>query len=167
MGLLIKSLWKKTWVVYAKPPWGGPAQVIEYLGRYTHKAAISNHRIRDIDEENRTVSFGYKDYADDSRNKLMTLNIEEFARRFAQHILPKGFTRIRSYGYLANRGRQQRINEVLQQLNLPPHPPMVTIPVALRLKEKYGMDIFQCPCCKTGTLELMAVHYFAMRSDDG
>jgi len=165
--LLLKPLWKKTWVVYAKPPWGGPAAVIEYLGRYTHKAAISNYRIKDINEAEGMVSFVYKDYSDSSKRKLMTLSIAEFARRFAQHILPKGFTRIRSYGYLANRGRQQRVNQVLQQLDLPPHPAAVNTPVALRLKEKYGLDMYQCPCCKTGRLELMAVHYFSMRSDDG
>src|SRR5690606_32279822 len=96
--------------------------------------------------------------------KQMTLSAKEFARRFAQHILPKGFTRIRSYGYLANRGRQQRVNEVLTQMKLPLHPPVVKTPLALKLKEKYGMDIHQCPCCKTGKLELVAVRYF-MRSD--
>jgi hypothetical protein len=166
MNMLLQPLWKKTWVVYAKPPWGGSAEVIEYLGRYTHKAAISNYRIKHIDEGATTVTFAYKDYSDESKAKQMTLSAAEFVRRFAQHILPKGFTRIRSYGYLANRGRQQRVNEVLTQMNLPVHPPVVHIPVALKLKEKYGMDIGQCPCCKTGRLELMAVRYF-MRSDDG
>lgn len=166
MDLLLKPLWKKTWVVYAKPPWGGPAEVIEYLGRYTHKAAISNYRIRHIDEQAKTVSFAYKDYSDSSKEKQMTLSAAEFARRFAQHILPKGFTRIRSYGYLANRGRQQRINQVLVHMKLPVHPPAVHTPVALKMQEKYGINIHQCPCCKTGRLELMAVRYF-MPCDDG
>lgn len=164
---LLNSLWKKNWVVYAKQPWGGPAQVVEYLARYTHKVAISNHRIKSIDRPERKVTFAYKDYSDCNNNKLMTLNADEFVRRFIQHILPKGFTRIRSYGYLANRGRQNRINAVLACLNLPQHPLPVTTPIQLRLKEKYGFDMHQCPCCHTGRLELMAMQYFSIRSRDG
>ena len=90
-------------MVYAKAPFGGPQAVIEYLGRYTHKVAISNHRIQSIDEETGTVTFTYKDYADDDMQKQMTLTTDEFIRRFTQHILPDRFTKIRTYGYLANR----------------------------------------------------------------
>jgi hypothetical protein len=88
-------------VVYAKPSFGGPAQVVEYLGRYTHKVAISNNRIKSISAEGE-VTFSYKDYADGSKQKDMELPAPEFIRRFEQHILPKGFTEIRHYGYLSN-----------------------------------------------------------------
>src|SRR5690606_15089700 len=105
---LIDLLYQKNWVVYAKAPFGGPHAVIEYLGRYTHKVAISNHRISGIDDEQGTVTFDYKDYADGCKKKQMTLSASEFIRRFEQHILPERFTKIRTYGYLANRNRHQR-----------------------------------------------------------
>lgn len=85
--------------MYAKPPFGGPAQVVEYLGRYTHKVAISNNRIKSVSVEGK-VLFSYKDYADGNKQKEMELPAPEFIRRFEQHILPKGFTKIRHYGYL-------------------------------------------------------------------
>jgi hypothetical protein len=84
----------KDWVVYAKSPFGGPRQVIEYLGRYTHKVAISNHRIKKI--ENGKVTFGYKDYSDNSMQKEMSLDAFKFLRRFCLHILPKGFSKMRT-----------------------------------------------------------------------
>lgn len=98
-----ETLYSKDWVVYAKQPFAGPQQVIEYLGRYTHKVAISNHRISNI--ENGKVTFSYKDYADGSKQKAMTLDAEEFLRRFCMHILPQGFRKIRHYGFLSNRSR--------------------------------------------------------------
>jgi hypothetical protein len=102
---LINLLYQKDWVVYAKAPFGGPQAVIEYLGRYTHKVAISNHRIQSINDDDSTVTFGYKDYTDDDAQKQMTLTVHEFIRRFEQHVLPERFTKIRTYGYLANRGQ--------------------------------------------------------------
>ena len=99
---LMESLFQKDWVVYAKRPFGGPAQVIEYLGRYTHKVAISNHRLQAV--TNKEVTFSYKDYKMAGAVKQMTLNNEEFTRRFAQHILPHRFVRIRHYGILATPG---------------------------------------------------------------
>jgi len=98
--LLRETLYSKNWIVYAKPPFGGPQQVIEYLGRYTHKVAISNHRIVSINDDK--VSFLYKDYADGSKQKIMTLEAEEFLRRFCLHILPPRFRKIRYYGFMAN-----------------------------------------------------------------
>jgi predicted Zn-ribbon and HTH transcriptional regulator len=95
-----ETLYNKSWIVYAKSPFGGPQQVIEYLGRYTHKVAISNHRIVSI--ENDKVSFSYKDYTDGSKQKIMTLEAAEFLRRFCLHILPPGFRKIRYYGFMAN-----------------------------------------------------------------
>jgi len=99
-------LYNTGWITYFKEPMGGSAQVIEYLGRYTHKVAISNHRIKSIDTDNK-VTFEYKDYADDGKHKLMTLSGEEFLRRFEQHILPPRFCKIRHYGYLGNYKRRQ------------------------------------------------------------
>jgi len=97
----------KDWVVYAKPPFGGPAQVLKYLARYTHRVAISNHRLDAVADGR--VSFRYQDYADDRRCKAMTLAAEEFLRRFLQHVLPSGFVKVRHYGLLANRRRAERL----------------------------------------------------------
>jgi hypothetical protein len=100
---LRETLYNKSWVVYAKQPFGGPAQVIEDLGGYKHKVAISNHRILSIADGK--VSFMYKDYADGCRQKQMVLEATEFLRRFCMHILPPGFRKIRHYGFLANTNR--------------------------------------------------------------
>lgn len=167
MGALFRILYQKNWVVYTKAPFGGPQTVIEYLGRYIHKVAISNHRIISMNERANTVTFAYKDYADGNKQKQMKLNCSEFIRRFTQHILPERFTKIRTYGYLANRGRLLRINEVLQKLNLPLHPPPVKIPLQVLMVEKYGIHIHQCPCCGEKSLRLIQVYYPWKQSDDG
>ena len=99
----LRSLHRKKWVVYAKPPFGGPAHVLQYLARYTHRVAISNHRIMSFAEGK--VSFRWKDYAHSSQQRVMTLDADEFLRRFLQHLLPRRFVRIRSFGFLANRQR--------------------------------------------------------------
>lgn len=103
----LAPLYAKDWVVYAKPPFGGPAQVLKYLARYTHRVAISNHRL--VKLEDGRVTFRYKDYAAASQHKTMTLSAEEFLRRFVQHVLPKGFVKIRHYGLLANGQRQAKL----------------------------------------------------------
>jgi hypothetical protein len=103
----LRPLYAKDWVVYSKPPFGGPAQVLKYLARYTHRVAISNARL--VSLENGQVTFRYKDYADANRSKTMTLPAEEFLRRFMQHVLPRGFVKIRHYGLLANRQRAERL----------------------------------------------------------
>jgi hypothetical protein len=101
--------WKdKDWVVYAKAPFGGPQQVLEYLGRYTHRVAISNRRLLQLEEGQ--VSFQWKDYRDANRSKVMTVSAEEFIRRFLQHALPPGFQRIRYYGFLANCHRAAKLD---------------------------------------------------------
>jgi hypothetical protein len=102
-----RPLYAKDWVVYAKPPFGGPGQVLKYLARYTHRVALSNSRLQSVDGEH--VRFRYKDYADDHRHKTLTLSGEEFLRRFVQHVLPKGFVKIRHYGLLANRQREANL----------------------------------------------------------
>jgi hypothetical protein len=99
----LRTVFRQDWVVYAKPAFDGPTQVLRYLGRYTHRVAISNHRILAFDGER--VTFRWKDYAHGSKQRKMTLSASEFLRRFAQHILPRGFVRIRQYGFLANRCR--------------------------------------------------------------
>lgn len=162
---LFNLLYRKYWIVYAKAPFGGPHAVIEYLGRYTHKVAISNHRLTAIDEQ--SVTFDYKDYADDSKQKQMTLNGPEFIRRFEQHILPERFTKIRTYGYLANRNRHQRINEVLKKMKLPQHKERVIVPVAVRMIEQYGIDLNECPCCKGKTMQLITIFNPWKHTDDG
>ena len=95
------------WILYATPPFGGPEQVLKYLARYTHRVAISNRRL--VSAQNGKVSFRWKDYAQSHRPKTMTLVAAEFIRRFLFHVLPKGFVRIRSYGFLANRVRRERL----------------------------------------------------------
>jgi len=163
---LLNLLYRKDWIVYAKAPFGGPQAVIEYLGRYTHKVAISNHRISSINEDG-TVTFAYKDYADDNKQKLMILTATEFIRRFQQHILPERFTKIRTYGYLANRNRHRRINEVVKKMQLPLHKGLVKIPIQVRLLEQFGIDMTQCPCCKNKTLQLVKIFYPWKNVDDG
>jgi len=103
----LAPLEKLKWVVYAKPPFGGPENVLEYLGRYTHRVAISNQRI--LAHHDQTVSFSWKDYRHQNQSKTMTLEAEEFIRRFLLHALPTGFQRIRHYGLLANRHRRQTL----------------------------------------------------------
>jgi hypothetical protein len=104
---LLRSTRKKPWVVYAKPPFGGPEQVLKYLARYTHRVAIANSRLLSLDEGK--VTFRWKDYADGNTKRRMTLDATEFIRRFLLHVLPKGYVRIRHYGFLANRARQRNL----------------------------------------------------------
>ena len=97
----------------------------------------------------------------------MTLNIDEFTRRFEQHILAERFTKIRTYGYLANRNRQSRINEVLKKMKLPLHKGLVKIPIAVRMLEQFDIDVTECPCCKNKTLLLVKIFYPWKNTDDG
>ena len=99
----LRPLFRKDWVVYSKPPFGGPEHVLQYLGRYTHRVAISNHRL--VSCADQQVTFRWRDSARNNEQKLMTLSLDEFLRRFLLHVLPKGFVRIRNFGFLANRRR--------------------------------------------------------------
>lgn len=101
--VFVRTLFRQDWVVYAKPPFGGPEHVLQYLARYTHRVAISNHRLLSVDDNQ--VRFRWKDYAHHNKRRIMTVSNEEFLRRFLQHILPRGFPRIRYFGWLANRRR--------------------------------------------------------------
>jgi len=116
----LRMLFQQDWVVYAKPAFGGPTQVLRYLGRYTHRVAISNHRLLAFDGER--VTFRWKDYAHGGKQRKLTLNAMEFLRRFSQHILPRGFVRIRQYGLLATRHRTANLALARQLLAITPQP---------------------------------------------
>ena len=111
---LVSNLYRKEWVVYAKPPFGGPEQVLKYLARYTHRVAISNARLLSLNDGR--VTFRYKDYSDDHRHKTMTLSADEFLRRLLLHILPRGFVKIRHVGLLANRNRAANLAQARRVL---------------------------------------------------
>lgn len=143
---LYDSLFKKKWVVYAEPPFGRPEHVIEYLGRYTHKIAIGNHRIVNIDEEKREVTFSLKDYRKGGQRTTMTLTSKEFIRRFQLHILPKGFTRIRHYGFLSSSWKKERLP--LLQLQLADKDLLHIETLVTPEKSLHRV----CPSCKKGTL---------------
>ena len=117
---LMREATRKGWVVYSKRPFAGPEQVLAYLSRYTHRVGLSNRRLLELDPAAGTVTFDYKDYADGARHKPMRLGLEEFLRRLRLHFLPPGFVKIRHYGLLANRGRQQRLQGARALLHLSP-----------------------------------------------
>ena len=117
----VDALFETDWVVYAKPAFGGASAVLRYLGRYTHRVAISNHRLLAFDGER--VTFQWKDYAHGDQHRTMTLSAMEFLRRFVQHILPRGFVRIRQSGFLANTCRAARVALARTLLTTPPPAP--------------------------------------------
>ncbi len=140
------------WVVYVKPPFGGPKQVLEYLGRYTHRVAISNNRLREFSDG--AVTFAWKDYRHESRNKTMRLDAHEFIRRFLLHVLPSGFQRIRHYGLLANRYREVRLNQCRDLLAAPA--PVVESLDVEDYRDRYlrltGVSLRDCPHCGRGQM---------------
>lgn len=145
----LSPLYNKSWVVYAKRPFGGPKQVLEYLGRYTHRVAIANHRIKSL--KGGKVSFQWRDYKDEGKQKLMTLKAEEFIRRFLLHILPKGFCKIRYYGFLAPRNRKSEFAKIQKLLNVSP----LSTPILSwqeLLFARTGIDPNKCPSCETGQM---------------
>jgi hypothetical protein len=163
---LLASTKASDWVVYTKPPFGGPNQVIRYLARYTHRVAITNNRILACDND--YVTFSYKDYVDGSKRKRLTLSAMEFLRRFSMHILPRQFTRIRHFGFLANAGRRARI-QLCQRLtasliegpseqasaesalsNAPENDQLPSTRFELP-------SDFRCPCCGTAPLTVRAI----------
>ena len=142
---------RKSWVVYCKPPFAGPAQVLRYLGQYTHRTAISNSRLVQMSE--RQVTFRYKDRADGNKTKLLTLDAVEFLRRFLVHVLPKGFVRIRHYGLLANGIKQQRIascRQLLGAIGEGAQPDAEAETWQELLERLTGVDVTRCPVCDTG-----------------
>ena len=152
---LIHALYEKPWVVYAKRPFAGPAQVLDYLGRYTHRVAITNHRLVSLTED--AVRFRYKDYAHGNRHKVMTLTCAEFIRRFLLHVLPAGFMRIRHYGVLANRAKRVKLAQARAVLDAPSSTgPLQAESVEAFWQRVAGRDIHQCPRCKTGRMQVFA-----------
>jgi len=156
----LAPLKKADWVVYSKPPFGGPEHVLNYLGRYTHRVAISNNRLLNIDHGK--VTFSWKDYRDHDRQKIMTLDADEFIRRFLLHVLPDGFQRIRHYGFLGHRYRQAKLALCRKLLG-------VVLPIAgpaspqgkpeyRDLYEKLtGKSLHECPFCHAGHMVTIAV----------
>jgi hypothetical protein len=124
----LRSLYRQTWVVYAKPPFGSPAHVLQYLARYTHRVAISNHRLVDVTDD--TVSFRWKDYRHGSEVRTLSLPSAEFLRRFLLHVLPKRFVRIRYFGFLASRCRTPQLAQCRQALAVAPASPFEATPPA-------------------------------------
>ena len=151
---LLAALRAKPWVVYAKRPFAGPEQVLEYLGRYTHRTAISNERLLALDEHG--VRFRYKDYAHGERRRLMSLEPVEFLRRFTLHVLPRGFNRIRHYGLLANRNKHTLLACARAALKILAPTPTPAESVAAFWQRIAGIDIERCPHCQHGTLRLVA-----------
>jgi Putative transposase/Transposase zinc-binding domain len=146
------------WVVFAKPPFGGPEQVLKYLARYTHRVAISNRRL--LSMENGRVTFEWKDYAGGNKTGTMTLDAVEFIRRFLLHILPGGFVRIRQFGFLANRARKKKLALCRTLLGSPSTPAATAVIANLdaRADEK---DCKLCPVCRTGHMVRIAVVQWA------
>jgi Putative transposase/Transposase zinc-binding domain len=156
---LIETIGFKKWNVFLKAPFAGPSMVINYLGRYTHKIAITKHRIKSIDES--TITFSYKDYKAGGIQKIMTLEQEEFLRRFELHILPRQFCKIRHFGALSNKNKRTRLTAIRLQLELPKALPYIKLPAGIRLLEKKGIDIRICPICKMLTVELIATFRYS------
>lgn len=145
---LRRKLYDKNWVIYAKQPFKNAEGVMEYLGRYSHKIAISNHRIKGIDDNQ--ISFSYKDYAHGSVTKIMKLEPKEFLRRFCMHILPPKFVKIRHYGFLASRAKVKLKIHQMKVGKLPDK--TVKLTYFKITKSQLGFDVEQCPCCKTGKM---------------
>ena len=144
---------KAEWWVYAKPPFAGPEQVLAYVARYTHRVAISNDRLLGI--EDGKVRFRWKDYRNGNPQKSMTLAANEFIRRFLLHVLPEGFQRIRYYGFLANRYREQKLARCRQLLAMPPPEPpddQAAGDYRDQYQELTGTSLTECPACHQGRM---------------
>jgi hypothetical protein len=155
-----KPVKNSDWVVYAKPPFAGPEQVLDYVGRYTHRVAISNHRL--LDAQDGHVRFQWRDYRDNNRLKTMQLSAEEFIRRFLIHVLPQGFQRIRYYGFLSNRQRKPMLALCRQliQASASYSPPAVTghrQDYRDRCEQLIGLSLRQCPVCRQGQMLLVEI----------
>jgi hypothetical protein len=158
---LREALLETTWIAYAKPPCAGPEQVLEYLGRYTHRVAITNNRIISIDND--TVTFTYRDRQDNNTIKTMNLAADEFIRRFLLHILPRGFMKIRYFGFLAHTHKKQAVSLIRRLLGgtTKVENTKETIPEIMR--RLTGTDITCCPRCKKGTMTIIKKlprHYY-------
>jgi len=150
---LLSESYAKEWVVYSKKPFSNPINVFEYLGRYTHRVAISNSRIVDVERDK--VSFRWKDYRDDNKNKIMKIDALEFIRRFLLHVLPKGFKRIRFYGIFSNRYKKENLKKIRELLE-------VTEEISLEIKRRrpelildlWGIEKQECPECHSNNIRI-------------
>jgi Putative transposase/Transposase zinc-binding domain len=160
----VEPVQRKEWVVYAKAPFAGPEQVLDYVGRYTHRVAISNNRLLSLKDSQ--VTFKWKDYRDGDAQKTMTLSAEEFIRRFLLHVLPCGFHRIRYYGFMGNRCRQASLETCRRLLDMSPpspssgnDPSLITATVDYR--DRYetltGKSLRECPFCHQGHMIVLAI----------
>jgi hypothetical protein len=148
---LLAQLWDTQWITYAKQPFGGPEQVLEYLGRYTHRVAITNNRIIAI--EDGTVRFSYRDRSDDNKEKELTVGADEFIRRFLLHVLPSGFTKIRYYGFLAHANKKTCIGLIRTLIGAPTaYAQKLEESVQQMMLRLTGVDICCCPQCGKGTM---------------
>ena len=152
---LLRQAARQGWVVYSKRPFAGPQQVLAYLSRYTHRVGITDRRLRHLDRQAATVSFDYKDYADGARHKTLRLSLPEFIRRLCLHFLPPRFVKIRHYGLLANRGRQERLARARALLGT--EPLIGEAPLPLQLKEPATRSLPVCPHCGCAALILIQV----------
>ena len=151
---LKNQLFAKDWVVYSKRPFSGPEKVLDYLGRYTHRVAISNHRI--VNLEDGKVTFTYRDRKDNNKSKKLTLEATEFIRRFLLHVLPNGFMRIRQFGFLANRSKRKDLGRCRELMGLSPELPEIGEKTIHELMfELTGINISICPVCKKGRMRVV------------
>ena len=153
---------RTNWVVFAKPPFAGPEKVLDYVGRYTHRVAISNNRLLDIEEGN--VRFRWKDYRNGNQQKTMTLSADEFIRRFLLHVLPDGFQQIRYYGFLGNRYRKEKLARCRELLGMTkPEPPEIAeVSETIRsyqdlFEQLTGICLWECPACHQGRMVCIEV----------
>lgn len=150
----IRSLFKIKWIVYAKRPFAGPEQVLEYLGRYTHRVAISNNRIKSID--NNQVSFEYRDRADDNMVKTLKVPAHEFIRRFLLHLLPENFMKIRYFGFLSHRNKKRAVKLIRQLIDSDLVFPQKIEETYLEMMQRLtGRDLLCCPNCKKGMMTII------------
>jgi hypothetical protein len=154
-GRYLAPLHDSDWVVYAKAPFGGPDRVLDYLGRYTHRVAISNNRL--VELKDGQVSFAYKDYKHEQRHKVMTVSADEFLRRLLLHVLPDSFQRIRHYGLLGNRHRAENLTRCRELLAMPASIPEPRRDYRERLQQLGGNDPLLCPECNSGKMVRIAL----------
>ncbi len=142
---MLRSVRKKPWVVYSKPPFAGPRKLLDYLSRYTHRVAISNDRILACAQGQ--VTFAYRDRTDGDRKKTKTIPVNQFIGRFLRHVLPDNFTRIRHYGFLSNGNRKKKLERIRKLIGAVTPEPQPTLTAAQWLETVLGIDPMQCPCC--------------------
>jgi hypothetical protein len=171
MERLVDESVQHEWVVYAKPPFGGPEQVLKYLARYTHRVAISNRRLLAMEDDK--VTFRWKDYAHGNQPSVMTLDAEEFIRRFLMHVMPSGFVRIRYYGYMANRHRAKNLRRCRELIPQSKSAQADTRPEKVST-EAPGEAAGCCPACRRGRMRIVerwerprAARFDLLACDDG